>query len=111
MFDLLLNALRGTGIEFAENAWVDASKIGSNADYGCVSVDNSGRTVWADDGLRHQAVEGTVDLFCHSSGRESMQTVQSAMDSIGISYRLAGVDYESDTRLAHWQWIFQLEWM
>ena len=111
MFDLLLNALRGTGIEFAENAWVDASKIGSNADYGCVSVDGSGRTVWADDGLTHQAIEGTVDLFTHGPGRDGMEVVQAAMDSIGISYRLADVMFESDTRLAHWQWVFQLEWM
>lgn len=109
MFEELLNALRSTGIEFAENAWVDAHKIGGNADYGCVSIDNAGRTVWSDDTLREQAVEGTVDLFCHGSGREHAVTIQNIFSMLHVSFRLSDVSYEQDTRLTHWTWVFQLE--
>lgn len=111
MFDALLAALRSTGIEFAENGWVDAHKIGGNADYGVASIDGSGRTVWADGHMEHQAIEGTVDLFCHGSGRDRMETIQNVFDLMGISYTLQAVDYENDTRLTHWSWVFQLEEM
>lgn len=85
MFDALFNALKATGIEFAENAWIDADHIGSNADYGVISVDGAGDTVWADDGMNEQAIEGTVDLFTHGSGRSQMETIQSVFNSLHIS--------------------------
>lgn len=111
MFDDLLSALRGTGIEFAESAWVDADRIGSDADYGIIAVDGAGDTVWADDGMQLQAIEGTVDLFTHGSGRTQMETIQTIFDSLHIAYTLNSVQYESDTHLTHWEWVFQLESM
>lgn len=111
MFDELLEALRATGIEFAENAWVNADQIGGDNDYGCVSLDGQGASVWADGHMVNQSMEGTVDLFCHTSGREHARTIQNIFNTLHISFRLNAVDFESDTRLTHWQWVFQLECM
>lgn len=111
VYNELLAALRSTGIPFAEASWNDADLIGNDSDYGVIDLDGAGKTVFADDSMQLQAQEGTIDLFTHGLGHAQKETIQSILNDLHISYRLNGSQFEQDTGLKHYQWIFQLEAM
>lgn len=105
MYDALLAALRLTGIPFAETAW-DQRPSGA---YGVVAVD-SALHFYADDHVDHQAPRGTVDLYTPSGDREAMAAIQAALNGLsGCAWYLNSIQYEDDTRLLHWEWVFTLE--
>lgn len=105
MLKRLLEKLRGTGIPFAETAWKKAP-AGS---YGVVDLDGQADAVWADNRMKAQAIEGTVDLFTRGSGEDAAKAVQSAMGECGVSWRLNSIQYEEDTGLRHFEWVFRTE--
>lgn len=105
MYDRLIEHLKKTGIPFTEAAWSKAPKT----DYGVYALDGAADTVWGDNRMIHQAMEGTVDLFTHGPGGAQAKQVQTAMDAAGVSWQLSSTQFEEDTRLTHWEWIFQLE--
>lgn len=114
MFERLLQLLQATGIPFAAYGWE-----GEEPDvYGVVSLDGGGDTLFANNCMRQQALEGTVDLFLGGLdaapsiriGTDEAQTVQSVMDAMdGCTWRLNSVQYEHDTLRTHWEWVFNLE--
>lgn len=105
-FDQLLTALEETGIPFAQYAWDSPPE----SDYGVISLDGGPSVIWADDHMTEQALEGTVDLFTRSADREQMERIQSILNALpGVAWRFSSLQYENDTRLLHWEWIFQLE--
>lgn len=109
MYEQLFEALRQTGIEFVETEWEDADRIGGNADYGIIDIDGAGDTVWGDDQMGLQAIEGTVDLFTHDAGRDKIDIIQGVFNDLHVSFRLNAVQYERNRHLTHYTWIFQLE--
>ncbi len=106
MFDDLVTALKATEIPFAEYAWDKRPKV----NYGVVSIDGAGKHAAADNKVEHQALEGTVDLFTYDNDRTDVETIQSVLNDFeGCAWYLESTQYESDTRLIHWEWVFQLE--
>lgn len=105
MYDRLIEHLKKTGIPFVEAAWSKAPKT----DYGVYALDGAADTVWGDNRMIHQAMEGTVDLFTHGPGMEQAKDIQTALEAAGVSWLLNSVQFEEDTRLTHWEWVFQLE--
>lgn len=105
MYDRLIEHLKKTGIPFVEAAWSKAPKT----DYGVYALDGAADTLWGDNRMKQQALEGTVDLFTHGPGMEQAKQIQTALDAAGVSWQLSSTQFEEDTRLTHWEWIFQLE--
>lgn len=108
MFQELTAALKATGIPFETYAWTTAP----SGTYGVVSLDGAGDTVFAGGHCTNQAVQGTVDLFVNGDTVAPAQAVQEALDGFdGCAWRLNSVQFEEDTMLVHWEWIYQLEMM
>lgn len=106
MFDDLVTALKATGISIAENAW-DQRPAGN---YGVIAIDGAGQTVAADNRIQLQSIEGTVDLFTTTNDRTDMAKIQKVLnDTDGCAWYLSSVQYEQETHLIHWEWVFQLE--
>lgn len=106
MFNELVTALKATGIPFAEYAWDVRPKV----NYGTIAIDGAGQHSHADNHTIDQAIEGTVDLFTYDNDRSVIDLVQNVLDTFdGCAWYLESVQYESDTRLIHWEWVFQLE--
>lgn len=108
MYETLLSALRATGIPFEEYAYDQRP----DTDYGIIAIDGAGEVVAADNHIQEQAIEGTIDLFTHSNDRAHVATIQGILDGMeGCAFYLSSVQYEQETRLIHWEWVFQLEAM
>jgi len=103
LLDKLDVALNATGIPFREGGWDRAPK----GDYGVYTLDSAAGSVWADGKMREQALEGTIDLFSKSGGVANLNLIQQAINSIdGLSWYLNSIQYENDTRLMHYEWVF-----
>lgn len=106
MYDELVNALKLTGIPFAEYAW-DTRPDGA---FGVIAIDGEADSLQADDHMVNQAPQGTVDLFTPDSDRDQMALIQETLNSFdGCAWYLNSVQYEDETRLLHWEWVFSLE--
>lgn len=105
MYDELVAALKDTAIPFAEYAW-DQRPEGT---YGVIAPDTALHQ-YADNRTEHQSPQGTVDLFTDTNDRTQVETVQTVLNSAeGCSWYLNSIQYETDTRLIHWEWVFTLD--
>lgn len=106
MYDALIAALRALEIPLAEYAW----DVRPDADYLVIAIDGEANSLQADGEKVNQAPEGTIDLFSMTNDREKMQSVQTVLNALdGCAWYLNSVQYEDDTRLIHWEWVFSLE--
>lgn len=99
MLDELRAALEGCGIPFAHHGWSKAPE----GTYG----------VWAEDGAEdliangHHAERGTtviVDVYTRDDSQEPRRTVEEALESLPVGWRLDGCMFERMTGRIHWQW-------
>lgn len=102
MFSELLGALQASGIPFAAYKWDRAPQ----APYGIVQLEGGADTVPGDDRILLQAVRGSVDLFAPTYSAEWPEAVQAAMAGV-VAWQLNSVQYEDDTRLIHYEWLFE----
>lgn len=101
----LVTALTGTGIPFAEGAWRNAEDL--REDYGVYAIDGAD-DLGADNSHAERLWEGTVDLFCRNSpGYTQCAVVEAALNAAGCWWRLNSRQYENETGLTHWEWVFR----
>lgn len=106
LYEQLLTSLAATGLPVAEYAW----DTRPDTSYLVVAIDQEAASLEADGKKTNQAPQGTVDLYSITSDREQMQSVQAALDALdGCAWYLNSVQYEDDTRLIHWEWVFSLD--
>ena len=106
MYDQLVEALRQLNIPVAEFAW----DVRPDTDYLVIGIDGEANSLEANNQKVNQSPQGTVDLFTYRNDREIMLSVQNVLDTFdGCGWYLNSVQYEDDTRLLHWEWVFSLE--
>ena len=73
--------------------------------------------VWAEDSDNDLAAnnihaercyEGTVDLFTRDEGDTLISAIPAALESIEAAYYLNSVQYEEETGLIHFEWVWQV---
>lgn len=105
MYNDLITALRTLNIPLAEYAW----DVRPDSDYIVIAIDGEASNLYADGHMEEQAPQGTIDLFTKDNDRTNMQAVQGVLNAFDCSWYLNSVQYEDDTRLLHWEWVFTLE--
>lgn len=71
--------------------------------------------VWAEDGDNDLAANnghgecsytGTIDLYTKLESDPLLASIPQALEQIGASYYLNSVQYEEETGLIHYEWVF-----
>ena len=71
--------------------------------------------VWAEDGDNDLAANnihgersyiGTIDLYTKIESDPLLASIPQALEQIGASYYLNSVQYEEETGLIHYEWVF-----
>ena len=75
-------------------------------DYGVVSADGQ-NALRAGDALAEKVTEGTIDWFTRNPSGTVPGGVETALDALGASCYLNSIQYESDTGLIHYEWVWQ----
>ena len=102
-FAELLHTLNSTGIQFAAYAWAAPPKTEC---WGVLSIDG-GSALAGDNTHAEDVLEGTIDLFTRRLDSVDYNTVSDCLRGLDFCYRLNSVQYEQDTRLIHYEWVWQ----
>lgn len=95
-----------TGIEGLE---VGHYEYSGTADRYCVwAEDTESSSVESDNYKTEQAIQGTIDLYTKTEFDPYVDAVQDAMKTARISFYLNSVQYEDETELIHYEWVFDL---
>lgn len=70
--------------------------------------DGQADTVWADGKLQQQAITGTIDYFTKEEFDENFDRIQKALSQADISFGLNSIQYEDDTSLIHYEWVWEI---
>lgn len=107
MYSDLITALRSTGMPLAEWSW-EGQETPPTTDYLVIAIDGQGDSLWADQHMAERAIEGSVDLFAYTDGRNSAAAVEEKLNSVECAWHLNSVQHETDTGLIHYEWVFQM---
>lgn len=99
--DELITALTETGLPFAHFAWSKAP----DGDYGTYSERGAG-SVWAAGHMAEQTSVCVVDYYTRDDTGGVKQTIQSALNSIEVSWYLDLVDFGDDGYI-HYVWVVE----
>lgn len=102
-FAELLHELDNTGIRFAAYAWAAPPQTDA---WGVLSIDG-GFSLDGDNSHAEDALEGTIDLYTRRLDSADFTSVDGCLKKLDICYRLNSVQYEQDTRLLHYEWVWQ----
>ena len=106
MYETLVNALKATGIPFAEYQW----RTRPAGAFGVVQLERSASTVEGDDQIQERAYEGSVDLYMPQRDTDKIEQIEEVLrDNCDGAFVLSAILYEEETGLLHYEWVFQLE--
>jgi hypothetical protein len=70
--------------------------------------DGQAAAKWSDNRMTHQKLMGTVDLYTANLDSEPLvDKIQAALNEVCF-WRLNSIQYEDDTKLRHWEWVFEV---
>jgi hypothetical protein len=101
--DTLKNALLGV----TSKCYHYAPPQNVNGAYIVWAEDNQSASVWCDNKMQAQAIEGTVDYFTKSEDDAYVDAIQAALNGV-CSWRLNSIQHEEDTGYIHYEWVWAL---
>jgi hypothetical protein len=102
MFENLRNALLSVGVPVSHY-----EALGADAPYIVWAEDGETDALVADDRKISQAIGGTVDFYTFIENDPVFSAIQAALNDAEISWSLNSVQYEDDTKLIHFEWLWQ----
>ena len=70
--------------------------------------DSEGQSHYANNSKGEQVIQLTVDYFTLKEYDTMIDTIQGALDSSGIAWRLNSFQYEDTTKLLHYEWLCEV---
>ena len=107
-YEALVEKLKKTEIPFVEYEW----KNRPDSTYGVVSLDFEDGSEEGDGEKIDRTWQASVDVFLtRLSERESVQsTIEGVLREVcGSGWRLNSIQYETNTRLFHYEWVCELQ--
>lgn len=104
----LVSALKTLKIPMAENGWTSRPQANT---YGVVQKDFEADALRGDDKKLDRSWSGSVDLFSYSKNGDGFPAEVEAVltTCCGPCWSLNSFVWESETRLFHWEWEFEVE--
>lgn len=82
--------------------------LGGETPYCVWAEDSEYSSVEGDNFKLEQAIQGTIDLYTKEEYDVRVDSIQSALKARRISFYLNSVEYEEETELIHYEWVFTI---
>lgn len=106
----LMDALNESGILFVRDTWIDENNDMGRSDYGVVTLAGEPETLYGDDRMIRQEMNGNVILYVMDGDDAKAKAVQDILKEYpGLSFRLMGSEFVRDLIANRWTWKFALE--
>lgn len=79
--------------------------------YAVWAEDSQAAAVWADNSLKGQALQGTIDYFTLQEGDPNILRIQQALGKAQIPFKLNSIQTETDRpggTIIHYEWVWEL---
>ena len=73
-----------------------------------VWAEDSGSGLMADDGHAERSISGTVDLYTKTENDPLRDAIEEALEEIGVAWYFNSFQYETETGLLHFEWVFEV---
>lgn len=74
-----------------------------------VWAEDSGSNVQgADNQVAYQAIQGTIDFYTRDENDPYVEQIQEELKKSRISFYLNSVLHEDETKLIHYEWVFEV---
>lgn len=73
-----------------------------------VWMEDGSNDLFADNVHAEKICQGTIDLYTNQENDPLMESVPEALEGIGAAYYLNSVQYEEDTGLIHYEWVWEV---
>lgn len=103
---MTLETVRAALLSVSQNSHHAVAPTGTQAPYVVWMEDGARTSLYAEGRLQKQVIEGTIDLFDDAEYSLLFGSVQKALGDAGIPFRLNYINFETDTRLFHYEWVF-----
>lgn len=107
--DALIGALRGSGIPFTRDMWVDENDTMAGTDYGVVEISGQPRQLWGDGRLIEQTITLNVVLYVQNGSEANVKAVQDILREQDMSFYLASTEYVESENANRWTWRCEME--
>lgn len=81
---------------------------GGESQYCVWAEDSEYSSVEGDNYKLEQAVQGTIDLYTKEEYDPNVDAIQGALKTNRISFYLNSVQYEDETELIHYEWVWTI---
>ena len=98
----------GSGIRMQVDSWEDTNNTMGDMDYGVVELTGSPTTIWGDNRIVYQNIQGNVVIYVSDGEVDKAKRMQETMDNIGLSYTLTGTEFLPDQGKRRWTWRFDM---
>lgn len=78
------------------------------APYFVYGEDSQDASFYADGVLCTQALQGTIDYYTQDGEDPAVDEIQNSLNAAGISFWLNSVQYEDETNLVHYEWVWEV---
>lgn len=82
--------------------------LGVSDKYIVWAEDSEASSVEADNIKVYQAIQGTIDYYTLEENDTNIEVLQNALNEAEISFYLNSIQYEDETRLIHYEWVFEV---
>ena len=73
-----------------------------------VWAEDGDNSMYADDTMEHQAIQGTIDYFTSMEYDPKVDAIQKALKEARIAVYLNSQLYDDETKKMNYQWIFEV---
>lgn len=82
--------------------------MGKTDKYLVWAEDSEGSSVEGDNKKENQSIQGTIDYFTTEEFDPDVERIQKALTENEISFYLNSVQYEEETGLIHYEWVWEV---
>lgn len=108
--DALITALEASGVPFVRDTWIDENNDMGRSNYGVVTLAGEPVTLYGDDRMIRQEMNGNVILYVMDGDDAKAKAVQDILKEYpGMTFRLTGSEFLRDLTGNRWTWRFALE--
>ena len=71
--------------------------------------DGEGESLWTSNHQAEQVISGTIDYYTRTEFDSNVDNIQNALNSTeGLGWSLNSIQYEDETNLIHYEWVFEV---
>lgn len=102
-----LKRVRDALLTVSKNVW-HYRALKSRPPYIVWTEDSEGNSLCADGGKVASSIQGTIDLYTKKEFDPIVNAIQCALTAAHIPWRLNSVQYEDETSLIHYEWVWEV---